>query len=50
MVEEEADIEETEATLEDDTQTATNVFQKTKNIITLYPKIIKYILIDLKYY
>ena len=26
MVEEEADIEETEATWEDDTQTATNVF------------------------
>ena len=27
MVEEEADIEETEATWEDDTQTATNVLQ-----------------------
>ena len=27
MVEEEADIEETEATWEDDTQTATNVYQ-----------------------
>ena len=27
MVEEEADIEETEATWEDDTQTATNVYE-----------------------
>ena len=32
MVEEEADIEETEATWQDDTQTATNVFNEIKSL------------------
>ena len=36
MVEEEADIEETEATWEDDTQTKTNVLNKNSIEINIY--------------